>query len=82
MPTANATKPKILVVDDEPDALEVLAFKLKEAGYLPLLARDGARRATRLVNEPWCVGRAVQKGHGREELQREKGRHAGRARVE
>ena len=43
MPTANATRPKILVVDDEPDALEVLAFKLKEAGYLPLLARDGAR---------------------------------------
>ncbi len=43
MPTVNATKPKVLVVDDEPDALEVLAFKLKEAGYLPLLARDGAR---------------------------------------
>jgi len=36
-------KPKILIVDDEPDALEVLGFKLKEAGYLPLLAKDGAR---------------------------------------
>ena len=36
-------KPKILVVDDEPDALEVLGFKLKEAGYTPLLAKDGAR---------------------------------------
>ena len=36
-------KPKILVVDDEPDALEVLAFKLKEAGFLPLLAKDGTR---------------------------------------
>ncbi len=36
-------KPKILVVDDEPDALEVLGFKLKEAGYLPILAKDGAR---------------------------------------
>ena len=36
-------KPKILVVDDEPDALEVLGFKLKEAGYEPLLAKDGAR---------------------------------------
>jgi two-component system phosphate regulon response regulator PhoB len=36
-------KPKILVVDDEPDALEVLGFKLKEAGYAPLLAKDGAR---------------------------------------
>lgn len=36
-------KQKILVVDDEPDALEILAFKLKEAGYAPLLAKDGAR---------------------------------------
>jgi two-component system phosphate regulon response regulator PhoB len=36
-------KPKILVVDDEPDALEVLGFKLKEAGYAPLFARDGSR---------------------------------------
>jgi two-component system phosphate regulon response regulator PhoB len=36
-------KPKILVVDDEPDALEVLGFKLKEAGYAPLFAKDGAR---------------------------------------
>jgi len=36
-------KPKILVVDDEPDALEILGFKLKEAGYVPLFAKDGAR---------------------------------------
>ncbi len=36
-------KPKILVVDDEPDALEVLGFKLREAGYAPLFAKDGAR---------------------------------------
>ena len=36
-------KPKVLVVDDEPDALEVLGFKLKEAGYTPLFAKDGAR---------------------------------------
>ena len=36
-------KPKILVVDDEPDALEVLGFKLKEAGYVPVFAKDGAR---------------------------------------
>ncbi len=43
-------KSKILVVDDEPDALEVLAFKLKEAGYVPLLAKDG-NRAIRLARE-------------------------------
>ena len=36
-------KPKILIVDDEPDALEVLGFKLKEAGYTPILAKDGTR---------------------------------------
>ena len=36
-------KAKILIVDDEPDALEVLAFKLRVAGFTPILARDGAR---------------------------------------
>ena len=36
-------KPKILVVDDEPDALEILGFKLKEAGYVPIFAKDGTR---------------------------------------
>jgi DNA-binding response OmpR family regulator len=36
-------KTKILVVDDEPDALEVLGFKLKEAGYTPIFAKDGTR---------------------------------------
>jgi DNA-binding response OmpR family regulator len=36
-------KSKILVVDDEPDALEVLGFKLKEAGYIALFAKDGTR---------------------------------------
>jgi DNA-binding response OmpR family regulator len=36
-------KPKILLVDDEPDALEVLGFKLRQAGYNSLLAKDGAR---------------------------------------
>jgi DNA-binding response OmpR family regulator len=35
-------KPKILVVDDEPDALEILGFKLKEAGYAPIFAYDGS----------------------------------------
>ena len=36
-------KTKILVVDDEPDALEVLGFKLREAGYIPIFAKDGTR---------------------------------------
>lgn len=36
-------KPRILVVDDEPDALEILGFKLKEAGFAPLFAKDGTK---------------------------------------
>lgn len=36
-------KPKILVVDDEPDALEVVGFKLREAGFAPVFATDGAK---------------------------------------
>ena len=36
-------KPKILVVDDEPDALEVLGFKLREAGFTPIFAADGLK---------------------------------------
>ncbi len=39
-------KPKILIVDDEPDALEVLGFKLRESGYVPLFAKDGTRALT------------------------------------
>lgn len=43
--------PKILVVDDEPDALEVLAFKLREAGYAVVLAKDGAEALEMARNE-------------------------------
>jgi DNA-binding response OmpR family regulator len=42
---------KILVVDDEPDALEILGFKLKEAGFVPLFAKDGARALTAARDE-------------------------------
>ncbi|HVU33002.1 MAG TPA: response regulator transcription factor [Opitutaceae bacterium] len=33
--------PKILVVDDEPDAREVLGFNLQAAGFVPVYAADG-----------------------------------------
>ena len=36
-------KPKILIVDDELDALEVLGFKLREAGVTPIFATDGVK---------------------------------------
>src|SRR5271170_6752201 len=42
-PDKRTLKTKILVVDDEPDALEVLGFKLRESGYTPLFAKDGTR---------------------------------------
>ena len=35
-------KPKILVVDDEPDAIELIEFNLKAAGFDVLKASDGA----------------------------------------
>jgi DNA-binding response OmpR family regulator len=35
-------KPKILVVDDEPEAVELLEFNLKQAGYAVTTAGDGA----------------------------------------
>jgi DNA-binding response OmpR family regulator len=44
-------KPKILIVDDEADALEVLGFKLKEAGFNPIFAKDGARAITAVRDE-------------------------------
>jgi DNA-binding response OmpR family regulator len=35
-------RPKILVVDDEPDAVELIEFNLKQAGYDVVTATDGA----------------------------------------
>src|SRR5919205_948843 len=35
-------KPQILVVDDEPDALELVGFNLKRAGLEVVIASDGA----------------------------------------
>ena len=35
-------KPKILIVDDEPDALELIEFNLKEGGFDVVTAADGA----------------------------------------
>lgn len=35
-------RPKILVVDDEPEAVELVEFNLKQAGYSVVTAADGA----------------------------------------
>jgi DNA-binding response OmpR family regulator len=44
-------KAKILLVDDEPDALEVLGYKLREAGFIPLFAKDGTRALAAARND-------------------------------
>lgn len=40
-------KPKILVVDDEPDAVELISFNLKSAGFEVVTANDGAEAIKR-----------------------------------
>lgn len=42
MSTHTAGKPKILVVDDEPDTIELISFNLRNAGYDVVSAADGA----------------------------------------
>jgi DNA-binding response OmpR family regulator len=37
-----AVRPKILIVDDEPEAVELIDFNLKQAGFDVLTASDGA----------------------------------------
>jgi len=51
MPDSSRMKPKILVVDDEPDALEVLGFKLREAGCTAIFATDGIKALAAVKNE-------------------------------
>jgi DNA-binding response OmpR family regulator len=45
-------KPKILVVDDEPEAIELLEFNLRKAGFEVVTAADGA--------EAICQARSTQ----------------------
>ena len=37
----STTDKKILVVDDEPDILEILSFNLQKEGYEVITAKDG-----------------------------------------
>lgn len=49
-------KLKILVVDDEPDALELIEFNLKQSGYDVVMAADGAEALKKArINRPDLV---------------------------
>jgi len=43
--------PRILVVDDEPDALELIKFNLKDSGYQVVTAPDGRKALEVIRNE-------------------------------
>ena len=45
MVSKNGVRSKILVVDDEPEAVELVEFNLKQAGFAVVTAADGARGA-------------------------------------
>jgi two-component system phosphate regulon response regulator PhoB len=42
MVSKSGVRPKILVVDDEPEAVELVEFNLQQAGYAVVTAADGA----------------------------------------
>lgn len=44
-------KPRILIVDDEPDALELIKFNMKESGYQVVTAPDGRKALETIKNE-------------------------------
>ena len=47
MVSHTSVRSKILVVDDEPEAVELVEFNLKQAGYEVLTAADGAEALTK-----------------------------------
>ncbi|HYG24366.1 MAG TPA: response regulator transcription factor [Verrucomicrobiae bacterium] len=47
-----AVKSKILVVDDEPEAVELVEFNLQQAGFKVITAADGAEALEKIRTEP------------------------------
>ena len=47
MVSQSSVRAKILVVDDEPEAVELLEFNLKQAGFDVIAAADGAQALKR-----------------------------------
>ncbi|HPH95699.1 MAG TPA: response regulator [Anaerolineaceae bacterium] len=44
---------QILVVDDEPEMLEILCESLKVAGYAPVGVEDGVEAVLAVLKQPW-----------------------------
>lgn len=50
-------KQKILIIEDEPDVVELVRYNLLEAGYVveaALTGAEGLRMAPRQVDQPHC----------------------------
>ena len=45
------SRPKVLVVDDEPDIVRALSLRLKSNGYDVVVARDGVQATVTAVRE-------------------------------
>jgi DNA-binding response OmpR family regulator len=52
MVSGSLVKPNILVVDDEPEAVELLEFNLRQAGYTVTTAVDGAEALKKTRAQP------------------------------
>src|ERR1044071_3305908 len=52
MVSKSHVRPKILVVDDEPEAVELVDFNLKQAGYSVMTAADGAEALSKARATP------------------------------
>lgn len=55
MVSKSSVRSKILVVDDEPEAVELVEFNLKQAGYTIMTAGDGAEALTKARASQPCL---------------------------
>ena len=49
------TRPRVLVVDDDPDIADILAAALADEGYAVATGSDGRALETALADPPWLA---------------------------